>query len=83
MYKLTDAQDGSRQSVAIWNDLSGQRFQDPSVFGVLTLVKSGDQIPDLEDPETPGAPVEPGKLGKPSDPGKPGKPGEQNEPKKT
>ena len=35
--QINDAQDGSRKSVATWNDLSGQGWQDPSVFGVLTL----------------------------------------------
>ena len=35
--QINDAKDGVRQSVAIWNDLTGQGWQDPSVFGVLTL----------------------------------------------
>jgi GH35 family endo-1,4-beta-xylanase len=47
--QINDAQGGSRRSVANWNDLSGQGWQDPSVFGVLTLVK-----------QPPGEPEEPG-----------------------
>lgn len=35
--QINDAKDGSRQSVAIWNDTTGQGWQDPSVFGVLEL----------------------------------------------
>lgn len=35
--QINDAKDGSRQSVAAWNDTSGQGFQDTSVFGELTL----------------------------------------------
>lgn len=35
--QINDAKDGSRQSVANWNDLTGQGWQDPSVFGVLVL----------------------------------------------
>jgi endo-1,4-beta-xylanase len=30
---------GMRQSVTIWNDLSGNGWQDPSLFGLLRLVK--------------------------------------------
>lgn len=37
--QINDAKDGSRQSVAIWNDLTGQGWQDPTVFGHLTLIK--------------------------------------------
>ncbi len=35
--QINDAKDGGRQSVATWNDTTGQGYQDPSVFGVLTL----------------------------------------------
>ena len=35
--QINDAKGGSRQSVAIWNDMTGQGWQDPSVFGVLEL----------------------------------------------
>ncbi|GAA4063656.1 endo-1,4-beta-xylanase [Amphibacillus indicireducens] len=41
--QINDAVNGSRESVAIWNDLSGMGFQDPSVFGNLTLATSVDQ----------------------------------------
>lgn len=47
--QINDAADGSRQSVAIWNDLSGVGFQDPSVFGNLTLGEASEQAaPDSE-----------------------------------
>ncbi|RUS42453.1 endo-1,4-beta-xylanase [Cohnella sp. AR92] len=35
--QINDAKNGARQSVAAWNDTTGQGYQDPSVFGVLTL----------------------------------------------
>lgn len=35
--QINDAKDGARQSVAAWNDTTGNGFQDTSVFGVLTL----------------------------------------------
>jgi endo-1,4-beta-xylanase len=30
---------GIRQSVALWNDTSGNSFQDASGYGVLTLIR--------------------------------------------
>ncbi|MEK0316118.1 endo-1,4-beta-xylanase [Cohnella sp. 56] len=36
--QVNDGKNGARQSVAAWNDLTGQGYQDTSVFGVLTLV---------------------------------------------
>ncbi|HEX2944524.1 MAG TPA: endo-1,4-beta-xylanase [Clostridia bacterium] len=35
--QINDGKNGARQSVAAWNDLTGNDFQDTSVFGVLTL----------------------------------------------
>ncbi|MGO4348931.1 endo-1,4-beta-xylanase [Paenibacillus sp. MCAF9] len=35
--QINDGKNGARQSVAVWNDLTGQGYQDTSVFGVLTL----------------------------------------------
>jgi len=35
--QINDAKDGARISVANWNDLSGNGYQDTSVFGILTL----------------------------------------------
>ncbi|WP_136605352.1 endo-1,4-beta-xylanase [Paenibacillus dokdonensis] len=35
--QVNDAKNGARQSVAAWNDTTGNGYQDPSVFGVLTL----------------------------------------------
>ncbi|MEF2968556.1 endo-1,4-beta-xylanase [Paenibacillus sp. M1] len=35
--QINDAKDGTRQSVAAWNDTTGNGYQDPSVFGILTL----------------------------------------------
>jgi endo-1,4-beta-xylanase len=37
--QINDGRDGARQSVATWNDLTGNGYQDPSVLGVLTLTK--------------------------------------------
>lgn len=36
--QINGVQSGSRESIAIWNDLSGQGHEDPSVFGELILV---------------------------------------------
>ena len=36
--QINDGRDGARQSVATWNDLTGNGYQDPSVFGNLKLV---------------------------------------------
>jgi endo-1,4-beta-xylanase len=35
--QINDASGGSLQSVAIWNDMSGNSFQDTSGYGELTL----------------------------------------------
>ncbi|OKP92552.1 1,4-beta-xylanase [Paenibacillus sp. P3E] len=35
--QINDAKDGARQSVAAWNDTTGNGYQDTSVYGVLTL----------------------------------------------
>ncbi|GBF75960.1 hypothetical protein PA598K_04397, partial [Paenibacillus sp. 598K] len=35
--QINDGESGARRSVATWNDTSGQGYNDPSVFGVLTL----------------------------------------------
>ncbi|WP_185602410.1 endo-1,4-beta-xylanase, partial [Paenibacillus sp. 598K] len=35
--QINDGESGARRSVATWNDGSGQGYNDPSVFGVLTL----------------------------------------------
>lgn len=37
--QINDAKDGIRISVANWNDVSGNGYQDTSVFGTLTLKK--------------------------------------------
>lgn len=36
--QINDGKAGARQSVAAWNDLTGQGYQDTSVYGVLTLM---------------------------------------------
>ena len=62
--------DGRRDSVAIWNDPSGQSYQDTSGLGVLELIgKPGDDPSEPgEDPSEPGDdPSEPGNG--PSGPG--------------
>ncbi|CAH1057443.1 Endo-1,4-beta-xylanase A [Paenibacillus pseudetheri] len=44
--QINDAKDGSRQSVAAWNDTTGTGYMDTSVYGVLTLMgKSTDTEP--------------------------------------
>jgi len=35
--QINDGNNGARQSIATWNDLTGNGWQDPSVFGILTL----------------------------------------------
>ncbi|WP_068784573.1 endo-1,4-beta-xylanase [Paenibacillus phocaensis] len=39
--QINDAKDGARQSVAAWNDTTGNGYQDTSVYGVLTLTGKG------------------------------------------
>lgn len=46
--QINDGADGARQAVATWNDMTGQGFQDPSVFGNLTLINDLSDI-DHED----------------------------------
>ncbi|MBP1915996.1 endo-1,4-beta-xylanase [Lederbergia galactosidilyticus] len=48
--QINDAQAGSRQSIATWNDTTGVGYQDPSVFGILTL----EGLAETPDEETPG-----------------------------
>ncbi|AZK45370.1 endo-1,4-beta-xylanase [Paenibacillus lentus] len=36
--QINDAKDGARQSVAAWNDTTGNGYQDTSIFGVLSLI---------------------------------------------
>lgn len=40
--QINDAKDGARQSVAAWNDTTGNGYQDTSVYGVLTLTGKPD-----------------------------------------
>ncbi|WP_178024453.1 endo-1,4-beta-xylanase [uncultured Paenibacillus sp.] len=40
--QINDAKDGARQSVAAWNDTTGNGYQDTSVYGVLTLTGKGN-----------------------------------------
>lgn len=48
--QINDGRAGSRESVAIWNDLTGVGYQDPSVFGELLLidgpVPAFDRVPE-------------------------------------
>jgi endo-1,4-beta-xylanase len=48
--QINDGRSGSRESVAIWNDLTGQGWQDPSVYGELLLidgpVPAFDRVPE-------------------------------------
>lgn len=40
--QINDAKGGARQSVAAWNDTTGNGYQDTSVYGVLTLTGKVD-----------------------------------------
>ncbi len=44
--QINDGKDGSRISAATWNDLTGNGYQDTSVFGVLTLSGKGSGSSD-------------------------------------
>lgn len=57
--QINDGENGARQSVATWNDTTGNAYQDTSVFGVLSLIKSSgsDSSPAL----SPRITAEPGK----------------------
>ncbi|MFC0216601.1 endo-1,4-beta-xylanase [Paenibacillus chartarius] len=47
--QINDGKDGSRQSVAAWNDTTGNGYMDTSVYGVLTLVgKAASPDPDSD-----------------------------------
>ena len=35
--QINDGKDGARQSIATWNDTTGNAYQDTSVFGILAL----------------------------------------------
>ncbi|MEK3795139.1 endo-1,4-beta-xylanase [Paenibacillus sp. FSL R7-0204] len=49
--QINDAKSGVRQSVAAWNDTTGNGYQDTSVFGVLTLkAKDGAEPPTKPTP---------------------------------
>lgn len=43
--QINDAKDGVRQSVAAWNDTTGNGYQDTSVYGVLTLIGKPGSTP--------------------------------------
>ncbi|OPX44079.1 endo-1,4-beta-xylanase A precursor [Ruminiclostridium hungatei] len=47
--QVNDAKDGARQSAAIWNDITGNGYQDTSVYGVLTLVGKNSQAAIIGD----------------------------------
>lgn len=71
--QINDARDGERRSVTAWNDTSGNGWQDPSVFGNLTLVKSADSEPtEPGDSDNPTEPTQPANPTQPADPGNPG-----------
>lgn len=50
--QINDAESGNRESVAIWNDLSGQGYQNPSVFGELELIGNKNESEVLSENET-------------------------------
>lgn len=41
--QINDGQDGTRQSTAIWNDITGTGYMDTSIYGILTLKNSVDK----------------------------------------
>ena len=48
--QINDGKNGARQSVAAWNDTTGNGYQDTSVYGLLKLVgATGDGFTDLDD----------------------------------
>ncbi|MEK3876162.1 endo-1,4-beta-xylanase [Paenibacillus sp. FSL M7-0420] len=51
--QINDAKNGVRQSVAAWNDTTGNGYQDTSVFGVLTLKARDGGEPSTEPTPTP------------------------------
>lgn len=52
--QINDGEDGARTGVATWNDTTGQAFQDPSVFGEVTLLgEFTGETPSNPDPEIP------------------------------
>ena len=42
--QVNDGKDGARQSVAAWNDTTGNGYQDTSVYGILTLVEADEAM---------------------------------------
>ncbi len=61
--QINDAKDGARQSVAAWNDTTGNGYQDTSVYGVLTLTGKPDApavTPTPTPTPTPGPAAIPG-----------------------
>lgn len=44
--QINDANSGNRESIALWNDLTGQGYQNTSVFGELELV--GEDVSNIE-----------------------------------
>ncbi|SDC30353.1 endo-1,4-beta-xylanase [Pelagirhabdus alkalitolerans] len=58
--QVNDAEDGERRGAALWNDETGQGWQDPSVFGNLHLVDELEQeIEEVEVEEGVLSPVFP------------------------
>lgn len=45
--QINDASSGNRESVSIWNDLSGQGYQDTTLFGELELVRAEEEEASL------------------------------------
>lgn len=49
--QINDANTGARESIAVWNDLTGQAYQNTSAFGVLNLEASGQSDTDTGNTE--------------------------------
>lgn len=46
--QINDANSGARESVAVWNDLTGQAYQDTTVLGLLELKEGSQLASDIE-----------------------------------
>ncbi|WP_081387650.1 endo-1,4-beta-xylanase, partial [Paenibacillus odorifer] len=71
--QINDAKEGSRQSVAAWNDTSGTGYMDTSVYGVLTLKgkSTGPEptpTPTTAPTPTPTSPTDPTDPTNPTEP---------------
>ncbi|GAA0350906.1 hypothetical protein GCM10008932_00160 [Alkalibacterium iburiense] len=60
--QVNDAIDGERHGVGAWNDTTGSGWQDPSIFGELTLLMSLDDVEPVVIEEGIQTPILPGQV---------------------